>query len=101
MDGPTALAFGRNRHQFPTGDLKRSENQGYFIIQTLAQLRAQNTGPVGTLKYLAILGRHAQLQGIGLNDLYSLSRLGLSVDPANVRNVVVPITTGVRVSRSA
>jgi polyisoprenyl-teichoic acid--peptidoglycan teichoic acid transferase len=92
MDGPTALAFGRNRHQFPTGDLKRSENQGYFIIQTLAQLRAQNTGPVGTLKYLAILGRHAQLDGIGLNDLYALSRLGLSIDPANVRNVVVPIS---------
>jgi polyisoprenyl-teichoic acid--peptidoglycan teichoic acid transferase len=93
MDGPTALAFGRNRHQFPTGDLKRTENQGYFIIQTLAHLRSQNTGPVGTLKLLAILGRHAQLQGLGLNDLYSLGRLGLSVDPANVRNVVVPIST--------
>lgn len=94
MDGPTALAFGRNRHQFPTGDLKRTENQGYFIVQTLAHLRGQNTGPVGTLKLLATLGRHAKLEGIGLNDLYSLARLGLSVDPANVRNVVVPIGTG-------
>ena len=28
IDGRPALAFGRNRHQFPTGDLKRSENQG-------------------------------------------------------------------------
>lgn len=94
MDGATALAFGRNRYQFPTGDLKRTENQGYFITQALAQLRAQNTGPVGTLKMLAILGRRAQLEGIGLDDLYSLARLGLSVDPANVRNVVVPISPG-------
>ena len=48
-----ALAFARNRHQFPTGDLKRSENQGYLILQALAQLRAANTGPVGTLTLLA------------------------------------------------
>jgi LCP family protein required for cell wall assembly len=93
MSGETALAFARNRHQFPTGDLKRSENQAYLIIQALGQLRAQNTGPVGTLKLLANLGRHTQLSGVGLTDLYALGRLGLSVDPVNVRNVVVPIST--------
>lgn len=94
MSGATALAFARNRHQFPTGDLKRSENQGYLILQALAQLRAQNTGPVGTLTALANLGRHTQLSGIGLDDLYDLGRLGLSIDPANVRNVVVPVVAG-------
>jgi LCP family protein required for cell wall assembly len=94
MSGATALAFARNRHQFPTGDLKRTENQGYLITQALAQLRAENTGPVGTLKLLANLGRHAHLEGIGLEDMYTLSRLGLSIDPANVRNVVVPISAG-------
>ena len=94
MSGATALAFARNRHQFPTGDLKRSENQGYLITQALAQLRAENTGPVGTLKLLANLGRHAQLEGIGLDDLYALGRLGLSIDPANVRNVSVPVSAG-------
>jgi polyisoprenyl-teichoic acid--peptidoglycan teichoic acid transferase len=94
MSGATALAFARNRHQFPTGDLKRSENQGYLITQALAQLRGANTGPVGTLTLLANLGRHAQLEGIGLDDLYALGRLGLSIDPANVRNVGVPVTQG-------
>jgi LCP family protein required for cell wall assembly len=94
MSGATALAFARNRHQFPTGDLKRSENQGYLITQALTQLRAENTGPVGTLKLLANLGRHTQLEGIGLDDLYALGRLGLSIDPANVRNVVIPISAG-------
>jgi polyisoprenyl-teichoic acid--peptidoglycan teichoic acid transferase len=94
LDGHGALSFARNRHQFPTGDLKRSENQGYLIIQALGQLRAKNTGPIGTLALLANLGRHAQLDGIGLTDLYNLGRLGLSIDPANVRNVVVPISAG-------
>lgn len=94
MSGATALAFARNRHQFPTGDLKRSENQGYLITQALTQLRAENTGPVGTLKLLANVGRHAHLEGIGLADLYTLGRLGLSIDPANVRNVGVPISAG-------
>jgi anionic cell wall polymer biosynthesis LytR-Cps2A-Psr (LCP) family protein len=94
LNGRQALSYARNRHQFPTGDLRRSENQGYLIISALAQLRAQNTGPVGTLKLLANLGRHAQLDGIGVDDLYNLGRLGLSIDPANVRNVVVPISSG-------
>lgn len=94
FDGGAALAFARNRHQFPTGDLQRSQNQGYLIIQALAQLRAKNTGPIGTLALLANLGRHAQLDGIGLTDLYDLGRLGLSIDPANVRNVLVPVTAG-------
>jgi LCP family protein required for cell wall assembly len=94
LDGHQALSFARNRHQYPTGDLRRTENQGYLIISALAQLRAQNTGPVNTLKLLANVGRHAQLEGIGINDLYNLARLGLSVDPANVRNVVVPIGSG-------
>jgi polyisoprenyl-teichoic acid--peptidoglycan teichoic acid transferase len=94
MSGATALAFARNRHQFPTGDLKRSENQGYLILQALAQLRAQNTGPVGTLTALTHLGRHTQLSGVSLDDLYDLGRLGLSIDPASVRNVVVPVVAG-------
>jgi LCP family protein required for cell wall assembly len=94
LSGAQALAYARNRHQFPTGDLRRSENQGYLILSALAQLRAANTGPVGTLKLLANLGRHAQLEGIGLDDLYALGRLGLSIDPANVRNVVVPVGSG-------
>jgi polyisoprenyl-teichoic acid--peptidoglycan teichoic acid transferase len=94
FNGHQALSFARNRHQFPTGDLKRSENQAYLITSALAQLRARNTGPVDTLKLLGNLGRHAQLEGIGVDDLYNLGRLGLSIDPANVRSVVVPVSSG-------
>lgn len=94
LTGEQALAYARNRHQWATGDLRRSENQGYLIVSALGQLRAANTGPVRTLGLLAILGRHVELDGVGLRDLYDLARLGLSVDPANVRNVVVPVASG-------
>lgn len=94
LDGHQALAYSRNRHQWPTGDLARSENQGYLILQALTQFRAENTGPIKTLTLLADLGRHAQLDGIGLKDLYALGRLGLSIDTTQVRNVVVPVGSG-------
>lgn len=95
MNGEMALAFSRDRHDFATGDIKRTENQGLVILSALAQLRQQNTGAVGTLKLLAILGRHVQMEGVGLVDLYRLGRLGLGIDPANVRNVVTPVESGV------
>ncbi len=94
LNGHQALAYARNRHQWPTGDLARSENQGYLILQALAQLRAENTGPIRTLGLLASLGRHTKLEGLGVSDLYTLGRLGLSVDVTQVRNVLVPVTSG-------
>jgi LCP family protein required for cell wall assembly len=94
LNGEQALAYARNRHQFPNSDLTRTQNQGYLILQALTQLRAKNTGPIETLDLLADLGRHAQLDGIGLKDLYALSRLGLSVDPTTVKNVLVPVASG-------
>jgi LCP family protein required for cell wall assembly len=94
LNGHQALAYARNRHQFPDSDLTRTQNQGYLILQALTQFRAANTGPIQTLDLLADLGRHAQLEGIGLKDLYALGRLGLSIDPATVKNVLVPVQSG-------
>jgi anionic cell wall polymer biosynthesis LytR-Cps2A-Psr (LCP) family protein len=94
LDGHQALSYARNRHQFPNSDLTRTQNQGYLILQALTQFRAANTGPIGTLDLLADLGRHARLDGVGLKDLYGLGRLGLSIDPAQVKNVLVPVVSG-------
>jgi polyisoprenyl-teichoic acid--peptidoglycan teichoic acid transferase len=94
MNGQMALAFSRDRHDFAEGDITRTGNQGLVIISALAQLRAQNTGATGTLHLLAILGRHVQMEGVGLVDLYRLGRLGLSIDPTKVRNVVIPVQSG-------
>jgi LCP family protein required for cell wall assembly len=94
MDGDTALRFNRDRHDLPLGDLDRSANQGAFIISALAQLRKNNIGAAGTLQALATLGAHTQIQGLGLSDLYRLGRLALSIDPANVKSVVIPVGSG-------
>lgn len=94
MSGAQALAFGRDRHDFPRGDITRTENQGLLILSALVQLREAGTGATGTLKGLAVIGRHATLDGIGLGELYSLARLGLSIDPADVKNITMPVASG-------
>ena len=94
MNGTQALAFCRDRHDFPTGDLQRSENQGTFILAALTKLRSQNPDATGTINLLATLGRHAVLDGVGLKDLYKLGRLGLNFDASQVRNMRIPVTSG-------
>lgn len=94
MNGDQALRFNRDRHDMPRGDLDRSGNQGAFIIAALAQLQRNNIGAAGTLGALATLGAHTKIEGIGLTDLYRLGRLALSIDPANVKNVVIPVASG-------
>ncbi len=42
------------------------------------------------MKYLGIMMRYTKTDGISTADLLRLGRLALSVDPANVRNVVMP-----------
>lgn len=93
MDGRAALAFARNRH-ISGGDLRRSEDQGLLILAALTKLRAENPGATAVARYVAILGRHVGITGVGPADLYRLGRLAVSVDPANIRSVVLPSRIG-------
>jgi LCP family protein required for cell wall assembly len=99
MDGGAALAFARNRH-LTGNDFMRTKDQGILILAGLSKLRDSAPNPVNTLKWMAVLARHVRLDGIGLGDLYRLGRLALSIDPANVRNVVMPGTTGSAANQS-
>ncbi len=89
MGGNEALAFSRNRH-LSGGDFTRSEHQGLLILSALTKLRAENPGPTGAARYLAILGRHVGITGITPVELYRLGRLALTIDPAKVRSVLMP-----------
>jgi LCP family protein required for cell wall assembly len=93
MDGHAALAFSRNRH-LGDGDITRSYDQALMILAALGKLRTDRTSPTKMLRDIGVLARHTELHGVGLRDLYHLGRLGLSIDPANVRNVVMPWTLG-------
>ena len=93
MDGAAALAFSRNRG-IPGGDLRRTEHQGLLILAALAKLRGEQPDPLKTFRWLAVLLRHARVDGAGLGDLYRLGRLALSIDVANVKAVTLPGSAG-------
>jgi len=92
MDGVDALAFARNRH-IGRGDFTRTENQGRLLIAGLTKLRNEHADAKSVLGNIAVLARHSRLDGLSLTDAYRLGRLAVSIDPANVRNVVMPGST--------
>jgi len=94
MNGGQALAFSRDRHDFPTGDIQRSWNQGYLILSAIGQLQTEAKDTAGRFELLALLGRHAQLEGVGLADLYRLGRLAYAIDTAKIKNVKLPVASG-------
>jgi LCP family protein required for cell wall assembly len=95
MPGESLLAYARDRKSYPAaGDRQRTVNQGKAIIAALTTLRAQNPGAAGTARFISILARHVRTHNIGLGEMYRLGRLGLSIDPARVRNVLVPTGPG-------
>ncbi len=99
MDGGSALAFSRNR-SLAGGDFTRTQNQGILILAGLSKLRASTPSAANTLQWMAVLSRHTRYDGVGLGELYRLGRLALSIDPAKVRNVTMPGTTGSAANQS-
>ena len=94
MNGTQALAFSRDRHDFPQSDIVRTHNQGGLILDAMRSLDKTMQSASGEFKLLALLGRHAQLDGIGIKDLYKLGRLAFSINPDQVKNITIPITNG-------
>lgn len=93
MMGPGALSFARNRN-VPGGDIGRTTNQGWLLIGGLERAREVAKSPFETMRLLGLMARNTHYEGVGLRDLYSLVTLGLSIDPANVRNVTIPASPG-------
>jgi LCP family protein required for cell wall assembly len=94
MSGRQALAFSRDRHDFPNSDITRTHNQGVLILDAMRQLQNQMQDAPGEFRLLALLGRHARLDGIGIKDLYRLGRLAFSMNPSQVDNITIPVTNG-------
>jgi LCP family protein required for cell wall assembly len=93
MVGAGALSFARNRN-IPNGDIARTDNQGRLLIAGLERAREVATSPVEAVRLVGLMSRHTRLEGVGVRDLYSLVSLGISIDPANVRNVTMPARVG-------
>jgi LCP family protein required for cell wall assembly len=95
MNGEQVLALSRDRHDFEvTGDVSRSSTQALVIISALATLRAQNPGDAGTLRLATLLARHVVTENVALTDMYRLGRLALSIDPATIKSITIPVGQG-------
>ena len=94
LDGGGALAFSRDRHDFPRGDIQRTANQATLILAAMAQLRQRAGSPTGAFHLLGLLGTNATMTGVSLTDLYRLGRLAQSINPANIRNYTIPVGGG-------
>lgn len=93
MLGDGALSYARNRH-IPNGDIQRTENQGWMLVAALERAREMSHNPFDTMHLLGLIARNTQVDGASYRDLFSLVSLGLSIDPANVRNVTMPSRIG-------
>jgi polyisoprenyl-teichoic acid--peptidoglycan teichoic acid transferase len=90
LDGPQALAFARNRKDTPNGDFSRSENQGRLILAALDQLqRDVRKDPIRLFTWIVVGAQNLQTD-LSLNEIFDLMLTGLSIDPEQVANRVVP-----------
>jgi LCP family protein required for cell wall assembly len=94
LDGGAAIAFSRDRHDFPRGDVTRTQNQATLVLAAIGQLRARANTPAGAFRLLSLLGTNAAIHGASLNDLYRLGRLAQSTDVHYIRNMTIPVGGG-------
>lgn len=93
MTGGEALAYARNRHDVPNGDFGRSEHQGELILSGLAKMRSEVSDDAGIRHWIGALLRHVSLD-TPPNTLEGLAVLARNLDPANIRNVILPGRVG-------
>jgi LCP family protein required for cell wall assembly len=94
MNGQQALSYSRDRHDFPNSDITRTNNQGSLILDAMRQLRVKMHNAPSEFRLLALLGRHAKLDGIGIKDLYHLGRTAFALNPDQIQNITIPVTNG-------
>jgi LCP family protein required for cell wall assembly len=95
VNGEQALAISRDRHDWPAqGDRQRTWLSGLVILSALATLKQKAPTLGGTLKLISVLARGVTMQNVGVDELYRLGRLALSLDPANIKNCTIPTGGG-------
>ena len=94
LNGDQALALSRARYTLPRGDIDRTLNQGLVLLSALKTIQSRVPSVGDTVRLVATAGRHVKLDGIGMRDLFALGQLALIMDPANVKNVVLPVGSG-------
>jgi polyisoprenyl-teichoic acid--peptidoglycan teichoic acid transferase len=90
MTGGQALAFARDRHDVPGGDLGRSANQGRLLLAALAEFRGDfQKDPSVVLQWMGAGLRNVHTD-LPLDEILKLAFTAQRVNQAKVKNVVVP-----------
>jgi LCP family protein required for cell wall assembly len=94
LRGKAALAFARDRHDVPGGDLGRSRDQGILLLAALAEFRAEFAqDPVAAFTWIQA-GWSQVRTNLSVATLLQLALTASQVAQSNVNNVVVPATGG-------
>jgi LCP family protein required for cell wall assembly len=94
MNGREALAFARDRHDVPGGDVGRSRNQGRLIVSAFREFRTDvQRNPLELLRWVAAGSRYLRTN-LTLQQMTELLLAVPSIDAKHVRNDVVPGTGG-------
>jgi polyisoprenyl-teichoic acid--peptidoglycan teichoic acid transferase len=94
LSGPQALAFARDRHDVPGGDLGRSVNQGRLMLAALNKLHATfDENPRKILDWIAVGWREIHTD-LDLSTMLDLALTATTIPADNVNNQVVPARTG-------
>lgn len=94
LTGKEALAFSRNRKDTPKGDFSRSENQGRVILSTLEKLQEEyEEDPTVLFQWIAVGSARLQTD-LSLAEVFDLMLTGLTIEPGQVENLVVPGSNG-------
>lgn len=90
LDGDNALAFARNRHDLPSGDFGRSEDQGLLMVSALAQFKKEfNQDPARLLAWVASFVRQGTTS-LSLDEVLDLAFTGTTINANKVVNAVLP-----------
>lgn len=94
FSGKEALAFARDRHDVPGGDIGRSANHGKLLLAALSKLNKVFDDNPGKLFDWVRAGWKGVTTNLSLTTLLDLALTATSVPPKRVKNVVVPGSTG-------
>jgi polyisoprenyl-teichoic acid--peptidoglycan teichoic acid transferase len=94
LRGAQALAFARDRHDFLSGDISRSKNQGTIMVAALDRLHAVFAKrPSELLAWIALGWRNIHTD-LSPQVLLQLALTATQVPVKKVNNLVVPSSTG-------
>jgi LCP family protein required for cell wall assembly len=94
MNGKQALAFARDRHDVPGGDLGRSKDQGILLMSALAKLRdVFKDDPAVAFTWLRT-GWNEMRTDLSVSTMLQLALTATRISTSNVNNLVVPAVGG-------